>query len=732
MSDLWSLLQEFKIVIPPIQRDYAQGRETGKIPAIRERFIDSIYNVLSDDNLPRLELDFIYGYTEEDNQDNNQVKVFKPLDGQQRLTTLFLIHWFVSNKESRTEEAKHLLKKFTYSTRQTSRQFCEKLIDFDLDLDISTKVDEQIINQPWFYSNWKNDPTIQSMLVVLKDIQEAFVELHDTWEKLTGDNPRIVFHLLSMNDLGLPDDLYIKMNARGKPLTDFEHFKSSFSEMLNEDQAIYFNEKVDSEWSDLFWDIFKERESEDIAKLVDAGFLSFFWYITDMLIKQQEISVSNYWLKIIETVYQGKDENIQFLFDSFDLFLNFSRQKEFPFDFIFYTNDADFVITKTKLFFKNAKPNLFHKCVETYIQGNFVIREQLLLYAFIRINLSKIRVPQNFYRLTRNLLENATDKQIRNENLRKLYLAIDDLISGERQPENLPFTHRQLAEEDTKETLLSTNPELREIIYKLEDHTLLRGTVGVFSLDNNIGDLGDVFLNIFQPECNYFEISRSILTFGLYPQDYGRGYLRFGNKNNTNWREILTQSENRSGFDITKNIFQNYLNYKKNQPGVNNLTIADNHLGLSTTPKDLLYYYIKYKSFILWGEHQTDGYYWWENFAEKPYECIMLFRTNFRGRSWNPFLLEISKKVNKCSMENYNSTLQFTNENLILILSHNNEGFRFTCPPEDNYSTDYINHLIVNKRLNQSGCLLIEQDLEGVDTVDRIEKCIGFLNSLTE
>ena len=136
---------------------------------------------------------------------------------------------------------KPLLKKFTYATRQTSRNFCEKLIDFnDIDWNSTKKIDEQIVNQHWFFSNWKNDPTIQSMLVVLKTLQDKLEGLNNVWDKLSGDNPRIIFSLLSMNDLGLPDDLYIKMNARGKPLTDFEHFKSSFSEILNDDKGKYF------------------------------------------------------------------------------------------------------------------------------------------------------------------------------------------------------------------------------------------------------------------------------------------------------------------------------------------------------------------------------------------------------------------------------------------------------------------------------------------------------------
>lgn len=734
MSNLLNLLEEFKIVIPPIQRDYAQGRNSGKIPTIRGRFIDSIFNVLANDNLPVLELDFIYGYIESDNIGNDAVKVFKPLDGQQRLTTLFLIHWFVANQEGKTIEAKPYLKKFTYATRQTSRSFCEKLIDFEIDFTHVKKVDEQIVNQPWFYSNWENDPTIQSMLVVLRAIQDKFVGLNNTWEKLSGNNPRIIFHLLPMNDLGLPDDLYIKMNARGKPLTDFEHFKSSFSEILNEKNAKYFNEKIDGEWADLFWGIFKDEKNNDIAKLVDGGFLNFFWYISDILIQQKNISFSNdFWLDKINKIYNNQDENVKFLFDSLDLFLSISKQSDCPFEKVFYLEDKDFDITKTKLFFGNADTNLFHKCVALYSQGKqgnkFVIREQLLLYAFIKIQLTNSIIPDNFYRITRNLLENAPDKEIRNENLKNLYLAIDSLIAGERQPENLLFTKRQLAEESTKETLLATNSKHKEIIYKLEDHTLLRGTIGVFSIDDTIGELGKVFLKVFHSECNYLEISKAMLKFGFYPQNSG-GYYRFGNRNNSVWREILTQSEYRTGFEKNKEVLRNYLDFKKSNPNISDVEIVNNYLSEVGSEKNISYYYLKYNSFVFWGNNQTEGFYWWQNFSAYPYECTMLFRTNFRGRSWSPFLLEISTQVNECSIEQYNSSLQFTKDNLILLINHTNKGFKFSCTVDDNYSTTFLNQLIVNENLNQDGLLLIDQNDIGIDQEDRIEKCIEFLKKI--
>ena len=77
------------VCIPIIQRDYAQGSEEEK--EVRKDFLQAILAALvkpeGDPSLP-FNLDFIYGTVEEE-------KRFLPLDGQQRLTTLFLLHWYL-------------------------------------------------------------------------------------------------------------------------------------------------------------------------------------------------------------------------------------------------------------------------------------------------------------------------------------------------------------------------------------------------------------------------------------------------------------------------------------------------------------------------------------------------------------------------------------------------------------------------------------------------------------
>ena len=86
-TTFWHFLENYSIEIPIIQRDYAQGR-IGK-ETLRKNFLTDLKEALDkalDKSKPheKMKLDFIYGSTENG-------KLY-PLDGQQRLTTLWLMH----------------------------------------------------------------------------------------------------------------------------------------------------------------------------------------------------------------------------------------------------------------------------------------------------------------------------------------------------------------------------------------------------------------------------------------------------------------------------------------------------------------------------------------------------------------------------------------------------------------------------------------------------------------
>lgn len=265
VETLWSVLTKHDIVIPRMQRDYAQGRETQTATRIRSEFIKEIFETLlsyADGNIEKpLDLNFIYGNVSENNE-------FFPIDGQQRLTTLFLLYWYLASFATKgvlSDEDKRILSKFKYQSREVSESFCTHLInDVCVDVSEQNNLKESIKDYYWFYGDYDTDPTISSMLVMLVEIDATakLIENKDLVSKFFGllkkpaETAPIRFLFLDLEDVGMTDSIYIKMNARGKPLTPFENFKAQLLTYLNKYQSRLGDDFIDSvngEWSNFFW-----------------------------------------------------------------------------------------------------------------------------------------------------------------------------------------------------------------------------------------------------------------------------------------------------------------------------------------------------------------------------------------------------------------------------------------------------------------------------------------------
>lgn len=270
------LIDRYMILIPVIQRDYAQGRQTEDVIKIREDFVHDLLCFIKD-NTPHY-VDFVYGTVE---YKNGHRDAFIPLDGQQRLTTLFLLHMYIAeisgNYQSFYDKT---IDRFEYSTRKSSTEFCRGVISHNVCGDLlakrefepNLKLSAVIENQGWFFSAWKQDPTVQGMLVMLDEIDcqvQKQKELIPTFfnNLFKSEVKPIVFQWQPLEGYTLTDDLYIKMNARGLKLTDFEVFKALYEMSLNcvsPEFKNQFENKIDGEWCDFLWQRKGELKSTDI------------------------------------------------------------------------------------------------------------------------------------------------------------------------------------------------------------------------------------------------------------------------------------------------------------------------------------------------------------------------------------------------------------------------------------------------------------------------------------
>lgn len=267
-----------KICIPTIQRDYAQGRKEKVY--LRYNFLNALKSAMCGTD-KQLSLDFVYGVC-----DNG---MFVPLDGQQRLTTLWLLHWFMAYKTGLLQEAKVYLNKFSYETRMYSAVFCQKLCDLSHAPE-NVPLRDWITQQTWFYNQYKQDPTIMGMLNMIggtdnpynipdgleKLFKDDECNYENFWKRLT-ESSCIKFEMLNVT-LDDSDELYVKMNARGRQLADFENFKAELvryvmeDELLDENESLAFAAKLDVDWTDIFW---KNRWVDDSTNAVSIDEIYF-------------------------------------------------------------------------------------------------------------------------------------------------------------------------------------------------------------------------------------------------------------------------------------------------------------------------------------------------------------------------------------------------------------------------------------------------------------------------
>ena len=314
-----------KIVIPRIQRPYAQGRSIPESESVRKNFLKEIFSVLkgeSDD----LDLNFVYGRLENRRRDDGDCYVMQLLDGQQRLTTLFLLHWYLFNREAvADQDYVKALSSFSYETRETSTAFCAMLgkqvesgrvLQFFQDAAQGVpchRPPRDVLRSSLHYVHaFDQDPTVSAMLTMLDAIDEEYnkdcpIETHkDYWRRLD----RIRFAVLSLTQYKLSEELYIKMNARGLPLSPFDCFKADFLSLMDlpnvkerTDRLVhlntgldaeprdadavafkqYFATKLDCSWCDLFW----RREDPD---RYDSSYMLFFsrYFAARYLLEHQQ------------------------------------------------------------------------------------------------------------------------------------------------------------------------------------------------------------------------------------------------------------------------------------------------------------------------------------------------------------------------------------------------------------------------------------------------------------
>lgn len=662
-----------EIEIPLIQRDYAQGRPGESVERIRKRFLSVLGEALQQGAAP-VDLDFVYGDVTQDGK-------FYPLDGQQRLTTLFLLHWYVACRAG-IDVTQAPWSRFSYATRHNARDFCEflvKSVPVWTACEMKTGLSIWLQDQIGYFLTWKHDPTIQSMLVMLDDLHEMLknsIDFSLLWQRLVDDeHPAIHFHLLPMAENGLTDNLYIKMNSRGKPLTEFENFKAHFEGMLKRIHPGKVNEfarKVDNAWTDVLW----EYRGDDF--LIDDEFMCYFRFVTDVCAWDNGIFAPDTPIEdLADQVYSGTNlGSIDFLLRAFDVWVNPNGGQEYyvkkVFGALFTLDPAVSVSTALRLFNvpgSGKSVDLFSSCCCLYGSNQWSYGNTLLLYAVLQYKIAvrfdnfSENLPefQKRLRIVRNLIEASNDElalrerdagaRIKNlvSDVRRIILH-GDLLDLSSRP---GFNKVQIADEIQKQEFLRKNPALEQTLFTLEDHELLRGGLSVFTLDpSNFVERTVAFTTLFDKE-HWPDVTGALLSKGQeehgYARKWSRGegaYLSMGSvklsmgsvKNAQPWQVLFRRRLNEDTHPTNQALMDLLDEFHVAQCNVDALTpMQQNYWQNENTPKDWRYYFVKYPIM-----------------RSAPQGVYVLGKSRFRGcmlkgervtTFWDPYLLALVEKA---------------------------------------------------------------------------------------
>ena len=484
-TSFWSEISDYKIQVPYYQRDYAQGRiDNGRIDNIRKVFVEEMYGAIMGFNNKECHLGLVFG-----SYDENE-KVFIAVDGQQRLTTVFLLHWYVAWRENKLNDYKEKLLNFSWDTRSYSSQFVELLFK----IRPSGNVIDSIKTNSTYFSVWENDPTVKGMLTMLEEIEKQYPNDILLCSQLFSNDCKIKYDILKL-EKDSDGKTYLKMNSRGRSLTTFELFKSKLLDKYKPN----FGHKFDNEWLS-----FMIKFSATQISNPDIPFMNFineYTYTYLQLKLKSGSDIANNYKEFTDAKVKGELTDVPFIsFDKYNGAFEGDCLEYFEksLDWICqnYENikliDNKIRFSDSRFFIdaiiKDNKPNFTHRA------KLFAVFKYAELTGYDQID---TELYEKWTRVFRNLVANT---DIDGSNIGGICKAINKIDNSDiygylsNGGEISAFTKDQVKEEIAKAKQIlngaprSDGKSWEEIIIEAENYAFFRGVIRFLFTQNKIGD----------------------------------------------------------------------------------------------------------------------------------------------------------------------------------------------------------------------------------------------------
>lgn len=289
LSQLFSTANR-KIIIPDFQRDYCWGDKShgDKKIEIVSAFLDTLIEEHTKGETTLGKID-VY---------ENPADHIYLTDGQQRLTTLYLIigvlckkvmdeelnsklqQCLISQHEESNDDKEPYLQ---YAIRESSLFFLRDLVN-DFFINNKEMTVEAIEKQPWYFNEYDFDPTIISIVNALKIIEKKLKESDnfklDEFSDYIINKVKIQYY--DVQDRKHGEERFVIINTTGKNLSISENIKPILLGNIEDD--IYSNQWEDRE--NFFWN--NRKKDEYIA---DDGVNDFLTWCFQIIEKQESVDL---------------------------------------------------------------------------------------------------------------------------------------------------------------------------------------------------------------------------------------------------------------------------------------------------------------------------------------------------------------------------------------------------------------------------------------------------------
>lgn len=413
LSDIFSTSNR-KIIIPDFQRDYCWGdKNHGEKhdKDIVSSFLDTLIEECSNKDNSNVLLGKIDIYEHPQNH-------IYLTDGQQRLTTLFLLLGMLYRNEENSELKKKIKRciisdyednqddkepYLQYAVRESTVFFLKdlvneffignvvlleenykdakskKLIDKD-----ETLVSFTIEKQPWYFSEYKLDPSIVSMLSALSIIEEKLIDLGNIAEFSEFLISKVKIQYYDVKDKKHGEERFVIINTTGKSLTVSENIKPILL-------ANSTDPKLSNEWEERETWFWKSR-NKDKENIADDGVNDFLTWCFQIIDKQDEVEIIKKAKQLLKD--NGNEaylKKVQKYFNSLEKLIESCEEEKFQQQFKFINDNIEVKnVVDFRNFNKEKRQNVLMPLISFVSKFSF---DKESIYKFLR------RLLKNYFDL---------------------------------------------------------------------------------------------------------------------------------------------------------------------------------------------------------------------------------------------------------------------------------------------------------------------------------------------